>query len=312
MRKLSRPFQGLPAWLPWAAVALCASFQPKLLGAATRLDVLTDGAAIVAETKQSTLPAIGRNPWLGRSAFESAILRVPTGVDIPEQGPWTISAGDIKQPMGFTVDLVEHRQATFSFLWDKLSKETQLGLATKYKTVMAPPGGAYKPGPELDALVADLNKLIQGPSFFDETRFGTVCLSGDTLKLLEEKPAGAVVARLNRLLLEDAFQLDIIPRAKIQMDPITKNYVFIDFSKKVISSYDQRGAKMWTANMGSTLAESLRNWPYSREPVNPAGMANTGIWDLFFQGDSALVRIRGNYSVRISMKTGSIIALPHL
>ena len=260
----------------------------------------------------TNLVSIAQNPWLGSPAFESAILVVPADVDLPQQGPWTITVGDIKQPMGFTVDLVEQRQEIFAYLWDKLSKETQLELATKYKTVMTPHGGTYKPGPELDALVADLYKLIQRTSFFDETRFGTVYLSGDTVKLLEQKPAGADVARLNRLLLEDAFQLDIIPRPKIQMDPITKNYVFVDFSKKVISCYDQRGAKMWTANMSSTLGESLRNWPYSREPVNPAGMANTGIWDLFFQGDSVLVRIRGNYSVRISMKTGSIIALPHL
>jgi len=55
------------------------------------------------------------------------------------------------------------------------------------------------------ALVKDLNQLIAGPSIYDQTRFANVVLRPETLQLLKEHPQGQQLARLNKLLLEDAY-----------------------------------------------------------------------------------------------------------
>jgi len=55
------------------------------------------------------------------------------------------------------------------------------------------------------ALVTDLNELIQGPSLHDPMKFRLAWLRAETIELIARKPAGGDLARLNRLLLEDAF-----------------------------------------------------------------------------------------------------------
>jgi hypothetical protein len=55
------------------------------------------------------------------------------------------------------------------------------------------------------ALLTDLNELLQGPSLFDTLKLRYGALSIETIELLERKPSGAELIRLNRLLLEDAF-----------------------------------------------------------------------------------------------------------
>jgi hypothetical protein len=62
----------------------------------------------------------------------------------------------------------------------------------------------------LSALIQDLNKILQGSeSIFEETRFEGVDLRPDTQLLIQQKPTGESLIRLNRLLLEDAYPLEI-------------------------------------------------------------------------------------------------------
>ena len=124
------------------------------------------------------------------------------------------------------------------------------------------PDSPYKPGTGIKVLVANLNKLIQGKLIYDEQSFAPIkpYLSGDTIRLLN-RPAGADVARLNRLLLEDAFPLDLMRRPKILFDATSRNYVFVDFAGKTIALYGQDGAKKWTADLGPSLAEPSRRYP---------------------------------------------------
>lgn len=51
----------------------------------------------------------------------------------------------------------------------------------------------------------ELNRLVQGPSIYDAARFAEVGLSEETQALLRERVKGEDRARLNRLLLEDAY-----------------------------------------------------------------------------------------------------------
>jgi hypothetical protein len=56
-----------------------------------------------------------------------------------------------------------------------------------------------------DTLVTDLNQVISGPSIYDQARFGNVVLRPETEQLLKQNPSGQQLARLNKLLLEDAY-----------------------------------------------------------------------------------------------------------
>jgi hypothetical protein len=56
-----------------------------------------------------------------------------------------------------------------------------------------------------EAIIHDLNVLIDGPLIFDEQRFARIELSQTTRELLEATPEGEDLRRLNQLLLFDAF-----------------------------------------------------------------------------------------------------------
>jgi hypothetical protein len=87
------------------------------------------------------------------------------------------------------------------YLWGKFSQADQLVLRNSESTLE-----------QMQViLVSVLNPILNGPSIYDEKRFRHVTLSAETLAL---DPANAAVTgkdliRLNRLLLEDAFPLEI-------------------------------------------------------------------------------------------------------
>jgi MscS family membrane protein len=60
-----------------------------------------------------------------------------------------------------------------------------------------------------EALVQDLNAIVLGPSIYDEDRFSEVELRQQTRELLDRDPEGEDLARLNRLLLEDAYPQEL-------------------------------------------------------------------------------------------------------
>ena len=57
----------------------------------------------------------------------------------------------------------------------------------------------------ISALMKDLNQVISGPSIYDRARFSSIALRPDTEQLLRQNPRGQQLARLNKLLLEDAY-----------------------------------------------------------------------------------------------------------
>jgi hypothetical protein len=57
----------------------------------------------------------------------------------------------------------------------------------------------------ISALVKDLNQVISGPSIYDKARFSGITLRSETEQLLKQNPGGLQLARLNKLLLEDAY-----------------------------------------------------------------------------------------------------------
>ena len=64
----------------------------------------------------------------------------------------------------------------------------------------------------ISALVKNLNQIVAGPSIYDKKRFGKgIFLRPETRKLIKENPQGQQLARLNKLLIEDAYAAQIAP-----------------------------------------------------------------------------------------------------
>lgn len=59
------------------------------------------------------------------------------------------------------------------------------------------------------ALKDEFNRLLKGPSLFDEQRFAGVYLSDRARRLLAQNPQGEGLVELNALLLESAYQIEI-------------------------------------------------------------------------------------------------------
>src|SRR4029453_19256334 len=59
------------------------------------------------------------------------------------------------------------------------------------------------------ALVQALDNILKGVLIYETVRFAGVALSPETLALRSQNPKGKDLIRLNRLLLEDAYPLEI-------------------------------------------------------------------------------------------------------
>jgi hypothetical protein len=59
------------------------------------------------------------------------------------------------------------------------------------------------------ALAKALNEVLSGPSIYDRERFRGIVLRPETKQLLERNPSGYQLARLNKLLLEDAYPSEL-------------------------------------------------------------------------------------------------------
>lgn len=67
------------------------------------------------------------------------------------------------------------------------------------------------PAPVRAAVAAELNALIREERLDTVSAFAEVAWSEETLELLADRPTGRASERLNRMLLEDAFPLELVP-----------------------------------------------------------------------------------------------------
>ena len=100
------------------------------------------------------------------------------------------------------------------------------------------------------ALVDEFNQLIQGPPIYDADVFAGVVLSPDTQALLAQAPEGVDLARLNRMLLDDAFPVEV--RAKQPNEAFTN----------LVTSY---GVLTTVAGAGGSTASPNNKWDPSFE-----------------------------------------------
>src|SRR5271157_4603452 len=93
---------------------------------------------------------------------------------------------------------------------DPLSLYLQGHLTAPTKALLNAYTGPQPPSAALQqALVQDLNTVLAGPSIYDAQRFALVNLYPATQQLMAENPKGADLLRLNRLLLEEAYPVEL-------------------------------------------------------------------------------------------------------
>jgi hypothetical protein len=109
-----------------------------------------------------------------------------------ENSATALSTGGITDPTAFSSKLATGSDAVSTYLRDHLQN---------------PVAGSDKAA--ISTLVKDLNAIIAGPSIYDRARFAGVTLRAETEQLLRRKPAGQELARLNKLLLEDAYPAEL-------------------------------------------------------------------------------------------------------
>ena len=114
-----------------------------------------------------------------------------------------LSEDALKDPGSLAVKLQDTRAVISQHIATQLSAETQQ-LLGKYD-------GISSPSPELQqALILDLNKILQAGPLYDAESFAEIELSEQTDELLAQNPqSGEALVRLNRLLFSDAYPHEV-------------------------------------------------------------------------------------------------------
>jgi uncharacterized protein len=148
------------------------------------------------------------------------------------------------------------------FLWSNFSAETQQSIADY--TGEDGQNQALK-----TALAAELNQIIQASSIYDPLRFTNVQITEETRSFLEQNPQNDALILLNRLLLQDAYPLEIAKwngenKTKFEdrrnrfLDHLIARFAerFHDFANTIYSAFGEN-----SANIIHAKCEFLRNYP---------------------------------------------------
>ncbi|HOC01075.1 MAG TPA: hypothetical protein PKM43_20280, partial [Verrucomicrobiota bacterium] len=114
----------------------------------------------------------------------------------------TFSVSDLVDLPSLAAKLKLPSRAFDTWFAAQLSSVTQAALAN-YQ------GQGFDPVPLQEALVKDFNKLLLQASIYNEQRFAGIDLRSETQTVMLQNPQGNDLQRLNRLLIEDAYPLEV-------------------------------------------------------------------------------------------------------
>lgn len=143
-------------------------------------------------------------------------LLILTSVAFADEKQFLFQLEDLKDPGSLAVKLQDTRAAISQYIAAQLSAETQQ-LLDEYD-------GINSPSSELqEALLDDLNRLLQAGPLYDAQSFTDIELSEQTQELLARNPqSGEDLIRLNRSLLADAYPYELASLAEKQISEDSK------------------------------------------------------------------------------------------
>lgn len=112
-----------------------------------------------------------------------------------------VAPADFKNVPDLVQKLKQHADPVSAFLYTNLSQPTVQALDQN--------AGGDLAGLE-NGLSADLTRIVNGPSIYDQQRFSGVKLQQTTTQLLAQNPQGEGIVQLNRCLLQDAYPDEIL------------------------------------------------------------------------------------------------------
>jgi hypothetical protein len=119
-----------------------------------------------------------------------------------DRGPAPFRMDEIRDLSGVVDRWRHHSDPVSAFVWQKLSLPDQ-ALLMNYQ----PPASSTNQAQEV--VLQALNKIIAEPSVYEPERFKATALAIATTSLLQQSPSGDNLIYLNRLLLEDAYALEL-------------------------------------------------------------------------------------------------------
>ncbi len=119
-----------------------------------------------------------------------------------ENSATSLSRSDVRDPEAFAQKLTQGTDAVSAFLRERLPDAVKADLAA-YSASNANANAV------MSAAAKAVTQKLEGPSIYDEARFRGVALRPETQLLLERHPHGLELARLNKLLLEDAYPAEL-------------------------------------------------------------------------------------------------------
>jgi hypothetical protein len=145
---------------------------------------------------------VGVGNALGETAVSLFNGKTLDGWTQIENSATSLASGGITDPAALADQLTNGSDALSVFLRGRLQDSVKADLA------------AYSAASEsakavISALVKDLNSVISGPPIYDRARFRKIVLRPETAQLLKRNPGGQQLARLNKLLLEDAYPAEV-------------------------------------------------------------------------------------------------------
>jgi len=123
-----------------------------------------------------------------------------------ENSATSLSGDGITDPAAFIAKLASGQDALSTFLRGQLRDSVKADLPSWSAS-------AANAKAVISGLVKDLNQLIGGPSIYDAPRFRDAVLRPETRQLLKQNPIGFQAARLNKMLLEDAYPAELAKSA---------------------------------------------------------------------------------------------------
>jgi len=123
-------------------------------------------------------------------------------ISVQALGAMRMAVKDIRNPQALLTKLKTPPDLTSQYARSRLSDEMHDALELYDDSF--PPEEAL-----INVLVHELNQVLQLDDFYDATIFADVSLTEEMRALIRQNPAGAELARLNRLLLELTFPEDL-------------------------------------------------------------------------------------------------------
>ncbi len=154
-------------------------------------------------------PGVGLNEEVRARLYKNYESKAQVSIQriTEKSGTTLINMDELKDPERLVVKLRDGADPLSSYFHKHFSAKTQEML--KAYNDSHPPSNSLK-----EALLDELNKLLEQESFYNEELFAHVDLSKEAKKLLAKNLQGREIIRLNRLLLEDAFPQEIAKSQK--------------------------------------------------------------------------------------------------